>query len=224
MDFAIEHALVVKLLVQPGTFMIRDDLLCDAFGKETLPEEAQETLRNCFVFGRFPTCEQDILFPINQLEEMAIRALSPGINDPHTAMECIDYLATSLRAIAKRPSPSAYRADEGGTLRVITPVHNFEKILRSAFQQIHHYGREDIDVVSRIFTALQKIGDDASIEGSRRDTLAKFAKELVEKSETCAICPGDQDRIRAAYRSALEPHLIEMNYKPHKLEPIKSHD
>ncbi|MGZ0654071.1 DUF2254 domain-containing protein [Coraliomargarita sp. W4R72] len=209
-NFAKEHALVVRLQVQPGCFLIKNERVCDIFAEKVLSEENAETLLSCFVFGRFPTCEQDLLFPIKQLEEMAIRALSPGINDPHTAIECIDYLATSLRAIAMRSFPSPYRADVEGTLCVITPVHDFEEILRVAFQQIHHYGREDVNVVKRIFMALQKIGNDSQLEGARRDVLAKFAKELLDKSESCASCEGDKQMIRQAYQAAVKTHLTEI--------------
>ncbi|MDQ8193088.1 DUF2254 domain-containing protein [Coraliomargarita sp. SDUM461004] len=207
--FAQENSLVVKLLVQPGSFLIKNEQLCQALAEQSLSQDAIDSLLSCFVFGRFPTCEQDILFPIKQLEEMAIRALSPGINDPHTAIECIDYLATSLRAIALRPFPSPYRADPQGELRVISPVHNFEKILRVAFQQIHHYGREDINVVNRIFMALQKIGQNAQLTVARRDTLALFAKELLDKSESCASSEGDKKKIRQAYQAAVRTHLSE---------------
>ncbi|WPJ97350.1 DUF2254 domain-containing protein [Coraliomargarita algicola] len=210
LELAQTHALIVKLHVQPGTFLLQNEHVCQAFADEALCEDTAETLLSCFVFGRFPTSEQDLTFPIKQLEEMAIRALSPGINDPHTAIECIDYLATSLRAIAQRPFPSNYRADAEGALRLITPKHDFEKILRTAFQQIHHYGREDVNVVSRIFMALQKIGDDPALDGARRDSLTKFAKELLDKSEACASCEGDKQQIREAYQAAVKTHLTEI--------------
>lgn len=210
MDLANEHDLVVKLNFQPGAFAIEDESICEAYAEKPLNDEASELLRNCFVFGRFPTNEQDILFPISQLEEMAIRALSPGINDPHTALECIDYLASSIRAIAMRPFPVNYRVNSEGTLRVLSPSHGFEKILRGAFQQIHHYGRDEVNVVSRIFIAFQKIGNDAKLDGARRDALASVAKELLEKSEACASCEGDRIAMRKAYQAAMEPHLLEI--------------
>jgi uncharacterized membrane protein len=211
LEFATENSLTVKLQIQPGTFVIKNELICEIFSEEPLADEALATLLNCFVFGRFPTCEQDILFPISQLEEMALRALSPGINDPHTAIECIDYLATSLREIALRPFPSSYRADAQGELRMISPVHDFDKILRATFQQIHHYGREDVTVITRIFAALQKIGSDTTLSNERRDTLTLFTKELLDKSEATACCEGDKAMIRSAYRSAMEPHLTKMS-------------
>ncbi|MBT63813.1 MAG: hypothetical protein CML13_11435 [Puniceicoccaceae bacterium] len=207
LDFAVEQGLVLELQVQPGAFLLRGEMICRAFSKTELSEELADALLACFVFGRFPTSEQDMLFPIKQLAEMAIRALSPGINDPHTAIECVDYLATSLCAVAGRSFPSPYRADAAGELRVITPVHTFEEILRVAFQQIHHYGREDVNVVSRIFLALQKIGADASLDGARRDVLAGFTKELLAKSESCASCEGDREQIRQAYQAAAKVHL-----------------
>jgi uncharacterized membrane protein len=74
-------------------------------------EKLSEKINAIFIFGPERTLEQDVEFAISQLVEIAVRALSPGINDPITAITCIDWLGVSLSQLANRKMPSSHRFD-----------------------------------------------------------------------------------------------------------------
>ena len=78
------------------------------------PQLYQETVQNCFIIGRDRSSVQDPEYGINQLVEIAARALSPGINDPFTAMTCLDYLGAALRHVLRCHIPSPYLTDDKG--------------------------------------------------------------------------------------------------------------
>ncbi len=79
---------------------------------------------------------QDVKFAITQMAEVAVRSLSPGINDPFTAIICVDWLSAALSRIAEREAPSPYHYDDSGNLRLITEVITFTELLDTAFGSI----------------------------------------------------------------------------------------
>lgn len=88
---------------------------------------------------------------------MAVRALSPAINDPFTAMMVIDRLGEALCTLVARDTPSRYRFDEQHQLRVITHPVTFDYLVGSAFDQIRHYGKNDLKVMARLLKTLKVI-------------------------------------------------------------------
>ena len=94
-------------------------------------------------------------FPsINQLVKIALRAISPGINDPFTAIRCIDRFSAGLSRIAQRDFSSPYRYGGEDNLRVIVEVATFEGLVNSAFNQIRQYGYTDMAVTIRLLEAI----------------------------------------------------------------------
>ena len=92
--------------------------------------------------------------------EIAAHALSPGINEPFTALTCIDWLGTGLRGVLLRDLPAPYRYDENGKLRVLVPAVTFEEFARSAFDQIRVYGASNPDVVMRLLNMIASLAPD----------------------------------------------------------------
>ncbi|WP_309381252.1 DUF2254 domain-containing protein [Cerasicoccus frondis] len=171
-----QHDLLLELCCLPGAFIKKGQTLARVRCRRPLHDDAREHLLATFIIGTFPTHEQDVLFPIRQMEEIAIRALSPGINDPHTAEECIDYLTCAFRTLVSRPWPDTLRVDEHGKLRLITRIWSFEQLLRGAFQQTFFYGREDIMIVRKVLLALNDIAENGEPGSERRATVIQFAR------------------------------------------------
>jgi uncharacterized membrane protein len=97
---------------------------------------------------------QDIEFTIDQLVEIAVRSLSPGINDPFTAVQCIDYLSAALGNIATRPLPDCCLVDDEGRVRVVERTVSFESLIAAALHQIRQYGCGSPAVLIRMMEAL----------------------------------------------------------------------
>ncbi len=127
--FAKKHQVLVKSLHLPGTFVIEGRPVAYLWADEGLEAKAAERLRTNFTFGSRRTPVQDLNFVFEQLTEVALRALSPGINDPITAMRCVDRIGQGLSQLATRKQPSAFRFDEEGKLRLVLPEFDIETLV-----------------------------------------------------------------------------------------------
>jgi uncharacterized membrane protein len=202
----------VHIDLRPGEFVFENDIIarieCDE-GK--LPnEEDVDEIRGTLLIGRFATNEQDVCFPIQQLEEIAVRALSPGINDPHTAVECINYLASALSTLASREFPTCDRYDEAGKLRVVAKNYRYATLLKAAFQKIHFHGKKDPYIVEQLFRVLAKIAGTEKADASRRSAVVALAKEFIDISECSMPSPTHQARIRETYRNSFRDLLTDI--------------
>jgi len=100
------------------------------------------------------TFEQDPKYPIRLLVDIAIRALSPAINDPTTAVQAIDQIEDLLRRLGRRELEAGYAGDETGALRVIFPTPTWEDYLTLAFDEIRQCGATSVQVIRRLRSAL----------------------------------------------------------------------
>ena len=136
MKVATEENLLIHLGYRPGNFITRGGCLVTIWPGEKVDEALSEKINAIFIVGPERTLEQDVEFAISQLVEIAVRALSPGINDPITAVTCIDWLGSALCQLANRKMPPAHRYDERNRLRVICKPFSFEGMLDAAFNMI----------------------------------------------------------------------------------------
>ena len=173
MAIAREDDLVVRLQFRPGDFVSAGDVLLHALpaadAERTglgLPQE--DRLRRLFTIGDDRTGDQNLLFLAEELVEIAARALSPGTNDPFTAMTCIDWLTAALRDLAKIPTPSPYRADRDGVVRLIAHALDFERVSDRTLTRLTPYVARDymasVHTVHRLASVVSGIED----EGRRR--------------------------------------------------------
>ncbi len=116
-----------------------------------LPEGA---LLGAVRLGRERTFEQDPKYPIRLLVDIAIKALSPAINDPTTAVQTIDQLEDLLRRLGAAELDAGYAADETGVLRLVFPTPTWEDYLTLAFDEIRQFGSSSVQVLRRLRSAL----------------------------------------------------------------------
>ena len=117
-----------------------------SFPEEKVNKKLAVQINDAFVLGSQRTEQQDVEFPIDQLVEIAVRALSPGINDPFTAIRCIDQLSAALCHLAQREIPSPYRYDDHDQLRILAEPISFADATDAAFNQIRQYGKSSVAV------------------------------------------------------------------------------
>ncbi len=156
---ARERGLTIRLTVGIGEFVLPGARLAEVWttiGKvETA--EVSEAIQGAFVLGLERTLHDDPAFGFRQLADIGIRALSPSINDPTTAMSCIDRLGELLVRLASREQPATIRtSDEGGTLLVLTTT-TVEQLVELAYGQIRHYGAADAVVMVHLAETLRRI-------------------------------------------------------------------
>lgn len=202
MDSASEHDLIVTLLYRPGDFVVAGETAALLWPAAHVDRTTRETIRGAFMLGHERSAQQDVLFVMNQLVEVAVRALSPGINDPFTAISCLDRLTTVLCRVAQRPLPDGRRYSDDDRLRVVAKPIRFEELVDAAFDQIRTYGRQDVKVMSRLLDLLTRIGG-ATSDPARRAPLIHQAELTYAGSAAALSADGDRETLEHYYRSAL---------------------
>ena len=203
--FAREHQTIVRMERSIGEFVVQDTVLA-SLALEDPPEKAIiADLQAAYSINRFRTVEHDSAFGIRQIVDMALKALSPGINDTTTAVMCVDYLTAILARLAPRQIPSSHRYEEG-ELRVITIGSTFEDLLAESFDQIRSSAKGNVAIMLRILGALQTIAG-LTASTSRRRALRDQMLWITELAERTLKLAHDHARINtrlASVREALE--------------------
>lgn len=164
MSVSTARGIILKIEHKPGDFVVKGMPLAYIWPGGELDDDIQSDVEGCFLLGSKRTSEQDAEYAIDQLVEIAVRALSPGLNDPFTAVMCIDYLTSALCVVAGRSIPSAYRYDERNQLRVIAKATTFSHLLDASFNQIRQYGQNSVAVTIRLLEGLIVIASYVSRE------------------------------------------------------------
>jgi uncharacterized membrane protein len=156
---AKRHNVVLELEYNPGEFILAETPLVTVYGTIDNVAALTREVHDAIDLGRERTVEQDARFAFDKLVETAIRSLSPAINDPITAIMCLDRLAEGLIYLANHRTGQPYRLDNTGQLRLIVdrPV-SFVDMVSVAFTQIRRYGKNDLDVMLHILRLLRRIG------------------------------------------------------------------
>lgn len=157
MKIATNHDLLLMLKIRPGQFIVQGKTLVMSYPDKRVNKTVINEVNQVFIFGKERTEQQDIEFPIAQLVEIAMRALSPGINDPFTAIRCIDRITAGLCHICQRKFPSPYRYDQEKNLRIIAETVSFSEVVDSAFNQIRIYGKSDLAVNLKLLESIAVI-------------------------------------------------------------------
>jgi uncharacterized membrane protein len=191
---ATEKGSVIRLLYRPGHFLVAGHTLALVWPAESAPAVARE-LRRAHVTGPFRTLTQDLAFAVDQLVEIAIRALSPAVNDTFTALTCIDWLGDSLCKVASGWQPTRVHRDSHGYVRVITSHVSYTRLVERAFEKIRQAGRGMPAVMIRQLESLTKIMDYATTE-ERRTLLLDQAAMIMRSCEESVPEPADRDDVK----------------------------
>lgn len=175
MGLAIEHDLVIRIAQRPGKFLFEGGEMAVVYPAERADDDLIVAVCRCFYRGPRRTLRQDVEFAIDQLVEVAVRALSPGVNDPFTAINCIDRLGAALIDLAGRTIPSRLRYDEAGRLRIVTDASTVDGMVDAAFHQIRQASRSDEAVTLRLLETIAAVG--------RRTEDAEFRAALMRHAE-----------------------------------------
>ncbi len=174
----------ISLHFRPGDFLVKDLEIGTVHSHEKHEAKVLESLADNFIIGDVRTPQQDAEFSIHQMVEIAARALSPGVNDPYTAIACIDNLTSTMCYLTKVKFPSRYRYDENENLRVMVEALTFEGMLNAAFNQIRQFAKGSPSVVIRLMEALITIHRFARSHEQKKaiQTHAEMVLRLAENS------------------------------------------
>jgi uncharacterized membrane protein len=172
---ARESDAVIVMACAVGDALVDGSVVLRVHGaKGSLPEKA---LIRAIHLDTERTFEQDPKYPIRLLVDIAIKALSPAINDPTTAVQAIDQIEDLLRRLARRDLHAGFLVDSNGVLRLIVPMPTWEDYLTLAFDEIRQFGASSIQVMRRLRAALMGLAESTTI-AARADAVQRYLKHL----------------------------------------------
>jgi uncharacterized membrane protein len=197
MKIAYKQNLLLRIKSRPGKFVFPGTILAmvrtgeGADIKIQNSTSLQKQINDAFILGKERTEQQDIEFPIEQLVEIALRAISPAVNDPFTAIRCIDRLGAGLSHLAQKDFPSPYRFDDNNNLRVIAEPVTFAGLVDTAFNQIRQYSTTDVAVTIRLMEAIALIA--TYTQNLKYQAALRRHAEMILRSSQAALSE-EQDR------------------------------
>ncbi|MEX0761098.1 MAG: DUF2254 domain-containing protein [Dehalococcoidia bacterium] len=202
MHLAKSNDLVIRIEYRPGDFIVHGNTVALASPGAKVDSNLMEKINGVFILGRERTLEQDVAFVFNQLVEMAERALSPGINDAQTAMTCIDRIGAGLAQLADRQTPSSYRYDDEGVLRVIVMAENFEDIAQKMLDRLRRSSQANATVMIHLLEMIRGVAPHIR-RSEGRSILVRQARVIHATSNDQLGQEYDREAVSEAYDMTL---------------------
>lgn len=193
LDLACEWQAVVRMERAVGQFVIEGTPMASVLRVAALKEEELHRVGLLYAVGRQRTVENDAGFGIRQIVDVALKALSPGINDTTNAVMCVDYLTAILLRLTDRQIPSCYRSEDG-ELRLLTPGPTYADMVGDAFDQIRQNAGGNLAVLEGLLGSIELLAS-RTTPPQRRRVLLEHALAITELSRRSVPAPRDRQRI-----------------------------
>lgn len=200
---AKEHDLTIQLMIPIGSYLLKDDLLF-LIDRELKEDDLRDAVMDCFLYYPFELVTENYLFGFKQITEIAVKALSPGINDPGTAINAVDYLTDLLAVRMSLPDQKRIPDDEGN-LRITLKLVTLEQILFFCLSSIRPYAKEDVIMTLRLLLSLKSLMViNGQKHGKHKDLLLEQAAILIEDADRHIINAADRRRLNDLIRQMEE--------------------
>ena len=197
---------VVQLPYRPGHFLVAGQVIARVWPPNAA-ESVEKSLALGHVTGAYRTLAQDISFGFDQLVEIALRALSPAINDTFTALTCIDWIADCLCRISTSWRPQRIRRDAEGLIRVIAYQADFDRLVERAFEKIRQAANGMPAIMIRQLDALAKVIEQTP-DRARRTVLIRQAEAIQRANLATVIDPADRNDVTQRYEAVMALHAL----------------
>jgi uncharacterized membrane protein len=188
-QFLTKKNYVLELFYLPGTFIVEGAEIGKIYSnKKKISDKEINLILSWVVFSRLAPVLKDVDYFLRRIVEIALRALSPGINDPYTANACLNYMFTSLQRIAlSRRLPSGVYCDDRGNPRLYLPVFSVEKMYDLALNQIQQASLSQINTQMYILELITITLTSAVNKNARKHLIAHGQQIIydIEKRTTC---------------------------------------
>lgn len=204
LTLARENDLVIRLLCKPGHFLWHETIVALVWPANRVNEELEREIRNAFRVGNGRTPTQDLVYAVNQLTEMAVRAMSPAINDPFTAMTCLDHLGEGLGLFIQQGRKSPHYYDQDHRLRLVLEPVTLDELLGAAFDMLRHASCDNISVLLHMLEVIDGISRKTKSPEARQSLLRHVnliqseiqAGKLVEEDRQHIQCSTETLQMR----------------------------
>jgi uncharacterized membrane protein len=201
---------VVQLPYRPGHFLVAGQVIAWVWPPDAAGS-VEKSLALGHVTGAYRTLAQDISFGFDQLAEIALRALSPAVNDTFTALTCVDWIADCLCRISTSWRPQRIRRDAEGRIRVIAYQADFDRLVARAFEKIRQASTGMPAIMIRQLDALAKIIEQTP-DRARRTVLVHQAEAIQRANLATVDDPADRDDVTQRYETVMA--LLSPNATP----------
>ncbi len=194
----------VLVLKSPGDYVAQNEPLVKFVARGNVhPRAFARALNAAYILGTSRTVMQDIDYGVQLLAVIASRALSPAVNDPITAVICIDKIGQVLSKAVSLSAGSPYFLGENGNLRLIANPDDFESLMGTGFNQVRQYGSRAYEVMCHALSALETIAY-AARRTSDREIIKHHADLILQDALTNLTSEWSKGQVRAAYNSAIK--------------------
>ena len=190
---------VIVVATPIGDTLVEGTVMLHVYGAKSPIDEA--SLRRAFATGIERTFEQDPKYPIRLLVDIAIRALSPAVNDPTTAVQSLDQIEDLLRRLSGRSLGSGAYQDKQGVSRLFLPHPSWDDFLSLSFDEIRFCGATSVQVMRRMKALIADLIDSAPAE--RVASLQNHAGRLDATIARAFADPADRASASRADRQGL---------------------
>jgi uncharacterized membrane protein len=204
---AVPETRGIAILPQIGDFVVRGTPIIEISGIRDLEDETRHSVCECVELGTERSRYQDPLFSIRQLVDIALKALSPGINDPTTANNSVSMIGDCIALLASREFPDRVRVvtrgddDDRGDVHVWTNRPSFDDYVDIAFAEIRRVGLSHVAVTEHLVTTIGAVGD--SIESKERSApLQQVLTDVLNGLDDAGFDARDEQRLRDAIEEA----------------------
>ncbi|HVL69798.1 MAG TPA: DUF2254 domain-containing protein [Vicinamibacterales bacterium] len=192
----------ITIVREPGKFLFPGVVLARVDPPVADADFAQAVNEACTV-GPDRTTRHDVEFAIKQLVEIALRGLSPGVNEPFTAIVCIDRIGEALGLVARRNSPESEVRDAADVTRLVVPRQTFEGLLRAAFDPIRLFAGPNPAVYARLLDTAAALGD-VIVREEDLQAVRHQVRLVREAAEGALSTPDDLAFVRDRAAQAVE--------------------
>jgi uncharacterized membrane protein len=200
-SFAEEADVVISLNHRPGHFIVQGHPIGTVWPPDAAAR-VNEALGRAHITGPYRTLTQDVSFGIDQLVEIAIRALSPAVNDTFTAMTCVDWLGDNLCKIVRRWHPTRVHRDDHGFIRIIAAQPTYDRLVQRSYEKIREASNGMPAIMIRQLDAIAEIMMETSGPGQRR-VLIEQAEMIQRASERSVSEEADRADVRRSFDAVL---------------------
>ena len=190
----------VRLLMSSprvGDYIPRETTIARVWSDLPLTQGRTRQLEHAFIISPSRTLNQDLLFGVKQIVDIALKALSPGVNDPTTAEQCMDQLGQIMGDLAQREFPSPLRKleDNGRKVYLIFNRPSFGDFMEAGFGQIRRVSQGNVHVTLHLLQVMKKIAEKVSTPG-RAGVITAQMMEVLAVLDSSDISDGDKLTIR----------------------------
>lgn len=189
-DLAASEDITIEILKRPGHFIFKGMKVANIYAHQGLSPTLSNNINNLIKTGRKRTTIQDIEYGFEQIVEIALRALSPGINNPFTAINCIQVQSELLSYIATYYKPTGYIADNKNRICVLFKISNYSDIVNICFNQIRENSQAHVGVNIELLKSINYLLD-TPIPKTMANALIKQRNLIVESCKKQSFNPED---------------------------------